>query len=114
MANVLYLVHRLPYPPNKGDKVRSYHLLRHLAERHCVHLGTFLDDPADEVHIDTLRSWCASVHVARLNPTVARVASLRGLLTVLQQPFDETLEFAAYAEPALASESAGYQTFCGT
>ena len=25
MANLLYLVHRLPYPPNKGDKVRSYH-----------------------------------------------------------------------------------------
>jgi hypothetical protein len=31
MANLLYLVHRLPYPPNKGDKVRSYHLLKHLA-----------------------------------------------------------------------------------
>ena len=28
MARILYLVHRLPYPPNKGDKVRSYHLLR--------------------------------------------------------------------------------------
>ena len=48
MANLLYLVHRLPYPPNKGDKVRSYHLLRHLAERHKVHLGTFIDDPDDE------------------------------------------------------------------
>ena len=31
MRNLLYLVHRLPYPPNKGDKVRSYHLLAHLA-----------------------------------------------------------------------------------
>jgi polysaccharide biosynthesis protein PslH len=28
MANILLLVHRLPYPPNKGDKVRTYHLLR--------------------------------------------------------------------------------------
>ena len=33
MANVLYLVHRLPFPPNKGDKVRSFHLLQHLAAR---------------------------------------------------------------------------------
>ena len=33
MRNILYLVHRLPYPPNKGDKVRSYHLLRHLLKR---------------------------------------------------------------------------------
>ena len=32
MGNLLYLVHRLPYPPNKGDKVRSYHLLKHLVK----------------------------------------------------------------------------------
>ena len=48
MANILLLVHRLPYPPNKGDKVRSYHLLRHLLQRHRVFLGTFIDDPDDE------------------------------------------------------------------
>lgn len=36
MANILYLVHRMPYPPNKGDKVRSYHLLRHLMRDHRV------------------------------------------------------------------------------
>ena len=47
MANLLYLVHRLPYPPNKGDKVRSYHLLQHLLARHRVFLGTFIDDPED-------------------------------------------------------------------
>ena len=41
-------------------------------------------------------------------------APFEKLLTVLQQPYDEKMEFAAYAEPALASESAGYQTFCGT
>ena len=45
MARLLYLVHRLPYPPNKGDKVRSYHLLKHLARNHEIHLGTFIDDP---------------------------------------------------------------------
>ena len=48
MGNLLYLVHRLPYPPNKGDKVRSYHLLKHLAAQHRVFLGTFIDDPQDE------------------------------------------------------------------
>ena len=81
MGNLLYLVHRLPYPPNKGDKVRSYHLLRHLCARHRVYLGTFVDDPEDEPHVDTLRQWCADVHAARLSPLVARVRSLAGLLT---------------------------------
>jgi uncharacterized protein YdiU (UPF0061 family) len=41
-------------------------------------------------------------------------APFEKLLTVLQQPFVEKMEFAAYAEPAPAGESAGYQTFCGT
>ena len=81
MANQLYLVHRMPYPPNKGDKVRSYHLLRHLTARHRVFVGTFVDDPEDEAHVETLRGLCAGLFVARLHPRRARVASLAGLLT---------------------------------
>lgn len=80
MANILYLVHRLPYPPNKGDKVRSYNLLKHLIKRHRVFLGTFIDDPEDEIHIATLQGLCADLHVARLNPVRAKIRSLNGLL----------------------------------
>lgn len=79
MARILYLVHRLPYPPNKGDKVRSYHLLRHMAQRHEVLLGTFVDDPADAAHVATLGSWCADVKAVPLQPWRARGASLQGL-----------------------------------
>ena len=81
MANLLYLVHRLPFPPNKGDKVRSYHLLKHLAERHKVFLGTFIDDPDDEIHVSTVCKMCVGLHVARLHPKVARLRSLEGLLS---------------------------------
>jgi sugar transferase (PEP-CTERM/EpsH1 system associated) len=80
MANLLFLVHRMPYPPNKGDKVRSYHLLKHLTARHRVFLGTFIDDPDDAVHVDKLRALCAGLHVAPLHPTRARIDSLAGLL----------------------------------
>ena len=79
MADLLYLVHRMPYPPNKGDKVRSYHLLKHLVAKHRVFVGTFIDDPADEPYIDTLRAMCAGLHVARLDPRSAKLRSLRGL-----------------------------------
>ena len=79
MAKLLYLVHRLPYPPNKGDKVRSFHLLKHLARNHRLHLGTFIDDPADEAHVDAVRGYCADLHVARLSPRLAKLRSLRGL-----------------------------------
>ena len=95
MANLLYLVHRLPYPPNKGDKVRSYHLLKHLAARHRVFLGTFVDDPEDEAHVDTLRALCAGLHVARLHPARARIGSLAGLLD------GEALTLRYYRDAAL-------------
>jgi polysaccharide biosynthesis protein PslH len=79
MANLLYLVHRLPYPPNKGDKVRSCHLLKHLATLHRVYLGSFIDDPDDEQHLPLLRTMCADVFAPRLHPRRAQLASLAGL-----------------------------------
>lgn len=84
MGNLLYLVHRLPYPPNKGDKVRSYHFLKHLLQQHRVFLGTFVDDPADEAYVATVRDLCPDLHVVRLHPRSAKLRSLAGLLS--QQP----------------------------
>lgn len=81
MGNLLYLVHRLPYPPNKGDKVRSYHLLKHLTASHRVFLGTFVDDPLDEAYVETVRDMCPDLHVARLYPRTAKLRSLAGLLS---------------------------------
>ena len=81
MSNLLYLVHRLPFPPNKGDKVRSYHLLKHLMAQHRVFLGTFLDDPADEIHVERVREMCPDLHVERLRPRLAKLRSLTGFLT---------------------------------
>ncbi|HEV6968194.1 TIGR03087 family PEP-CTERM/XrtA system glycosyltransferase [Roseateles sp.] len=101
---LLYLVHRLPYPPNKGDKVRSYHLLKHLAARHEVHLGTFIDDPDDEVHLPRVRELCAGLHAVRLNPRTAKLASLRGLLSgeALSLPYYRDAGLQAWVDEAAA------------
>ncbi len=95
MANILYLVHRLPYPPNKGDKVRSYHLLKHLAARHKVFLGTFVDDPEDLRHVTTVGGFCSDLHVARLDPKFARIRSLNALLA------DDPLTLRYYRDSGL-------------
>ena len=47
MGDILFLAHRVPYPPDRGDKIRGFHLLKHLSERKRVHLIAFADDPAD-------------------------------------------------------------------
>ena len=83
VANLLYLVHRLPYPPNKGDKVRSFNLLRHLASKHRVFLGTFIDDPQDEIYVDKLPAYCADLNIVRLSPRIAQQRSL--VATVLPE-----------------------------
>jgi sugar transferase (PEP-CTERM/EpsH1 system associated) len=88
MENLLLLVHRIPYPPNKGDKIRSYHLLRHLAARYRVHLGTFVDDPDDWQHVEHVRALCAGSHFARLDPKLARLRSLGALLSGRALSFD--------------------------
>ena len=80
MDNLLLLVHRIPYPPNKGDKIRSYHLLKHLAGHYRVHLATFVDDEDDWQHVPRLKALTASAHFAPLHPRQARVRSLGALL----------------------------------
>jgi len=80
MEDLLLLIHRIPYPPNKGDKIRSYHLLKHLARDYRVHLATFVDDADDWQHVPTVERMCASSHFASLNPTLARVRSLGALV----------------------------------
>ena len=99
MEPLLFLAHRLPYPPNKGDKVRSYHFLKHLAQRYRVFLGTFVDDPADAEHVPTVRSLCADVHVETLTPWRQRARSLSALLNgeALSLPYFRSRRLAAWS-----------------
>lgn len=78
----------MPYPPNKGDKIRSYHLLVHLAQRFEVHLGTFVDDPDDWQHAETVKRLCKSVHIVPLHPLSAKIRSLRAFSTGGPQTVD--------------------------
>lgn len=79
VKHLLLLVHRMPYPPNKGDKIRSYHLLAHLAARFKVHLGTFVDDPDDWQHAQAVRRLCGETHIAPLRQLTAKLRGLRAL-----------------------------------
>ncbi len=104
---VLYLVHRLPFPPNKGDKIRSYHLLQYLCRHYDVHLGCFADDPADLQYAADLESICSSVYIETLNPRTARVSSLRGVLTgePLSLPYYRSRRMQNWVDETLQRES---------
>jgi sugar transferase (PEP-CTERM/EpsH1 system associated) len=95
MARLLFLTQRIPYPPDKGEKIRQFQILQHLRKRYEVHLGCLVDDPHDVQHIDTVKAFCASSHFARLDRARAKIASLRGLLT------GEPLSVVFYRDPGL-------------
>lgn len=86
---LLFLCHRIPYPPDKGDKIRAFHLLHHLAGHFDIHLGSFVDDPRDWSGAADLEKHCASLCLRPLHPALARLRSLRGLLSgaPLSMPF---------------------------
>ena len=81
MRSILYLAHRLPYPPNKGDKLRSFNCLRYLAKRHRVFLATFVDSAADRAYVSALQQFCAGHCVVPLWSPAARLRSLTALVT---------------------------------
>ena len=97
MEPILFLTHRIPFPPNKGDKVRSFHLLKFLAQRFRVHLGTFVDDAADRQFVARLDEYCASSKVVEIHPALARIKSLTGFWT------GEALTLSYYRDAALAA-----------
>ncbi len=79
--NILYLAHRIPYPPNKGDKIRSFYQIRHLSREHAVHLVCLVDDIEDLQHVKTLEKYCASVDALYRGGTTGRGLSLLALFT---------------------------------
>jgi sugar transferase (PEP-CTERM/EpsH1 system associated) len=85
----LLLVHRIPYPPDKGDKIRSWRLFQFLAERFDLSLGCFVDDRQDMQHCEFLRGQCETAHFVPLDPFWAKLKSTKGFLTgeALSLPF---------------------------
>ncbi|GGF65840.1 TIGR03087 family PEP-CTERM/XrtA system glycosyltransferase [Alteromonas lipolytica] len=56
METVLFLCHRIPFPPNKGDKITTYNLVKYLASRYHVVIGCFIDDEHDRQYIKDVQA----------------------------------------------------------
>lgn len=100
---LLFLVHRIPYPPNKGDKIRSFNMLKHLEKNYRVHVGAFVDDPADWQYEGALQSLCGELRLLALKPRYRRFFSLKGLFTgqPLTLPYYESVAMQAWVDGLL-------------
>ena len=82
MSEILFLAHRVPFPPDRGDKIRSNHLLRRIAELAPVHVGALADDDADLAQEGAVAAVAASHCVVRRSaplPLAALAALGQGL-----------------------------------
>ena len=86
---VLFLTHRLPYAPNRGDRVRAFHLLREMRHWADVDLVSLVHDPEEASHVRDLDSLASSVRVARVWKPVNAVRGAFGLLS--SRPLTHTL-----------------------
>ncbi len=99
MARVLFLTHVLPYPLDSGARVRAYHLLRRLSDRHQVTLVSFARPDDSQAAIVHLRQICEDVAVAPIPRSLRQNlgAIFRGLATGLPMVIarDESPQMAA-------------------
>ena len=95
--DILFLCHRVPFPPDRGDKIRSFNVLKALARLGRVHLLTFADDDADAAHGGGLAAYCASttVIVRRRGRAQAALAALATGRPVSLAMFDDRAMRAA-------------------
>ncbi len=78
--SLLFLCHRIPFPPDKGEKIRAFRILEHLRQRYSVHVGCFIDDDADIAHVGALQSHCTSLGWFPRPPRTAKLKALVGLM----------------------------------
>ncbi len=79
MGDILFLAHRVPFPPNRGDKIRSAHLLKKLAELAPVHVGCFAENGEDRAAIKEV----AAIAKTHCVPNRSKPLPLAGVEAVL-------------------------------
>jgi sugar transferase (PEP-CTERM/EpsH1 system associated) len=72
--NILLLTQIVPFPPDSGPKIKTYHVLRYLAAHHRVTLVAFTRNDEEERDAAKLREICAAVHTVHLSRSTVRNA----------------------------------------
>lgn len=92
---IFFVCQRVPYPPDRGDKIATYNEIRHLAKQHELHVFCLADGRADLANVAPLHGYAASVAAVPVGTAASRLRALRALV------FGWPLSVAAFDERAL-------------
>lgn len=95
MTGTLFLAHRLPFPPDRGDKIRSHHVLKALAALGPVHVGTFAENTTDLANVIELEGLVKSHCVPLRDKSMVQ----SGIEALLRR---EPVSLSAFRHPRLA------------
>lgn len=101
---LLFLCHRIPFPPNKGDKIRSFNMLKALSKTFDIYLACFVDDPYDWQYADKLDKFCKQKLLLKQDKTIAKIKGLQAFITgqAISLPYYFSRAMANWVDNALA------------
>lgn len=108
MKRLLFIAHRVPYPPDKGERVRAFHEIQALAQHFRVTVAALAHAPSEAIAGEGLKQWCEKVIVA---PAGGRLALLRGALGLLRGRSITEGFFSSRRMPRLLAQEAGREPF---
>ena len=82
---LLYLTHRCPYPPNKGERIRCFNILKHLAKHYEIHLACPVFSRDEIEQVENCKAYAKSVITTYINPYAAKARCLFSLFS--KKPF---------------------------
>src|SRR5438477_11826513 len=94
---IFYVCRRVPFPPDRGDKIAAFNAIRHLSARHEVHVFCLGDGVQDLANISGLQAYAKSVTAAPVDEFTINMRALEALVT------GRPLSVAAVTEATLAN-----------
>jgi len=95
-VKILYVCHRFPFPPKRGGKIRPFNMIRHLSQRHEVHVASIARSTEEAREGAGLAAYCASHDIGRVNTPV------QTMRMVLRLPTPTPSSLGYFYSPQLA------------
>ncbi len=70
----------MPYPPNKGDKIRSFNEIRHFSKNHEIHLLAFCDSPDEQKYASELGQYCKHIELIPLRANCQKFKAMFSMI----------------------------------
>jgi polysaccharide biosynthesis protein PslH len=90
-VKLLVLTSRFPYPLEKGDKLRIFHQIRELSQRHEIILCALTEEVVQDADYQQVMPFCSQIHVFHLSKITIFFNILAGILRGL--PFSVSYFF---------------------